>query len=118
MLTGVPRLVEPARVPAPSAGYRLVRWLHRQGVVNDERMEKLRRRRGSDDYRNATGVMRDVLVIAVNEHYEDVLPPDHVPGGAGVGGRRHGGAAGDGRGGGVPVRRRGQRLPSFPAPAT
>jgi pimeloyl-ACP methyl ester carboxylesterase len=61
-------------VPAPSARYRLVRWMHRRGVVTDERMEALRRRRGSDDYRNATGVMRDVLVIAVNENYESVLP--------------------------------------------
>jgi pimeloyl-ACP methyl ester carboxylesterase len=74
VLTGVPRLVAPERVPSPSAGYRLVRWLHRHGVVSDGRMETLRRRRGSDDYRNATGVMRDVLVIAVNEHYEAVLP--------------------------------------------
>jgi len=74
VLTGVPRLVKPSRVPAPSASYRLVRWLHGRGVVNDQRMEALRRRRGSDDYRNAAGVMRDVLVIAVNEHYEDLLP--------------------------------------------
>jgi pimeloyl-ACP methyl ester carboxylesterase len=74
VLTGVPRLVAPARVPTPSTGYRVVRWLHGRGVVSDERMEALRRRRGSDDYRNAAGVMRDVLVIAVNENYEGVLP--------------------------------------------
>jgi pimeloyl-ACP methyl ester carboxylesterase len=74
VLTGVPRLIAPARVTSPSTRYRVVRWLHRHGVVGDERMEALRRRRGSDDYRNATGIMRDVLVIAVNEHYEDVLP--------------------------------------------
>src|SRR5207244_3739313 len=64
----------PERVPAPSTGFRLVPWLHRRGLVSDERMEALRRSRGSDDYRNAAGVMRDVLVIVVNEHYEDVLP--------------------------------------------
>ncbi len=74
VLTGVPRLVAPDTVPSPSAGYRLLRWLHRRGIVSDDRMEALRRQRGSDDYRNATGVMRDTLVIAVNEHYEDVLP--------------------------------------------
>ena len=74
VLTGVPRLVAPAQVPTPSAGSRVVRWLHRRGVVSDERREAIRRRRGSDDYRNATGVMRDVLVIAVNENYEAVLP--------------------------------------------
>jgi pimeloyl-ACP methyl ester carboxylesterase len=79
VLTGVPRLVAPAHTPTPSTGYRLVRWLHRRGVVSDERMEALRRRRGSDDYRNATGVMRDVLVIAVNENYERVLPQVTCP---------------------------------------
>jgi pimeloyl-ACP methyl ester carboxylesterase len=74
VLTGVPRLVAPERVPSPSTGFRMVRWLHRRGLVSDARMESLRRSRGSDDYRNSTGVMRDVLVIAVNEHYEDILP--------------------------------------------
>jgi pimeloyl-ACP methyl ester carboxylesterase len=79
VLTGVPRLVSPDHVPAPSISLRLVRWLHGRGLVSDGRMEALRRRRGSDDYRNATGVMRDVLVIAVNEHYEDLLPAVECP---------------------------------------
>lgn len=32
-------------------------------------MERQRRRYGSEDYRNASGVMRQVLVKAVNEEY-------------------------------------------------
>jgi pimeloyl-ACP methyl ester carboxylesterase len=36
-------------------------------------MESLRRRYGSADYRSASGVMRQVLVIAVNESYESEL---------------------------------------------
>jgi pimeloyl-ACP methyl ester carboxylesterase len=36
-------------------------------------MERLRRSRGSADYRAATGIMRDVLVTVVNESYEDEL---------------------------------------------
>jgi pimeloyl-ACP methyl ester carboxylesterase len=36
-------------------------------------MERARRNRGSSDYRAATGVMRDVLVTAVNESYEAEL---------------------------------------------
>jgi pimeloyl-ACP methyl ester carboxylesterase len=79
VLTGVPRLVPPDRVPSPSTSFRFVRWLHGHGIVSDSRMEALRRRRGSDDYRNATGVMRDVLVIAVNEDYEDLLPAVECP---------------------------------------
>ena len=79
VLTGVPRLVAPDHVPTPSTSFRFVRWLHHHGVVSDRRMEALRRQRGSDDYRTASGVMRDVLVIAVNEHYEDLLPAIRCP---------------------------------------
>jgi pimeloyl-ACP methyl ester carboxylesterase len=36
-------------------------------------MESARQKYGSTDYRNAHGVMRDVLVANVNESYEDEL---------------------------------------------
>jgi hypothetical protein len=51
-------------------GYRALRSLSRIGIVSDERMEEIRRSRGSADYRAATGVMRDILVKVVNETYE------------------------------------------------
>lgn len=51
----------------------MLRLANRMRVVSDERMEQERRRRGSSDYRSATGVMRDVLVTAVNETYENEL---------------------------------------------
>ena len=74
VLTGTPRL---ARVdlprPKPKLGYRLGRGLHRLGVVNDEAMERMRKRYGSADYATATGVMREVNVKAVNELHEDVV---------------------------------------------
>jgi pimeloyl-ACP methyl ester carboxylesterase len=72
VLTGVPLIrLEPDRRPA--IGYRLVRWLNRVGVVSDGRLEREKRRRGSADYRAATGVMRDILVKVVNESYESQL---------------------------------------------
>ena len=75
VLTGVPLLHRADRGgAAPPWTYRLVRWAHRRGLVPDDRMEELRRSRGSDDYRTATGVMRDVLVTVVNEDYADLLP--------------------------------------------
>jgi pimeloyl-ACP methyl ester carboxylesterase len=72
VLCGVPllRLAPPGK---PSAGYRLLRWANRVHLVSDERMEARRRRTGSADYRNAEGIMRDVLVKAVNETYEEQL---------------------------------------------
>jgi pimeloyl-ACP methyl ester carboxylesterase len=72
VLTGVPILrLHPATRPA--AIFRLVRLLNRIGLVSDERLESERSRRGSADYRAASGVMRDILVTVVNESYEDQL---------------------------------------------
>lgn len=69
ILTGVPLLRSKA-VGKPALTYRLVRSLNRLGLVSDEKLEEERRRRGSADYRAATGAMRDILVKVVNETYE------------------------------------------------
>jgi pimeloyl-ACP methyl ester carboxylesterase len=42
-------------------------------------LEQERRRRGSADYRAASGTMRDVLVTAVNESYREELEAISVP---------------------------------------
>jgi pimeloyl-ACP methyl ester carboxylesterase len=63
----------------PSLVYRTLRALHAVGLVGDERMERARRRFGSADYRNAVGVMRDVLVTVVHESYESELESIQQP---------------------------------------
>ena len=76
VLTGAPLLRVGSgggRGRGPALSFRAARWLHRRGVLPDERMEAMRRKHGSADYRAATGVMRDVLVRVVNESYEDDL---------------------------------------------
>ena len=75
ILSGVPLLQNrnSSRVAGPKLGYRMIRSLNRHGVIGEERMEKARRKYGSLDYRNSTGVMREVLVKAVNESYDDSL---------------------------------------------
>jgi pimeloyl-ACP methyl ester carboxylesterase len=73
VLTGAPLLrQDPSGAKAPLA-FRMAKRLHRLGIVSDERMEAERRKRGSADYRNAQGVMRDTLVTLVNEDYRDQL---------------------------------------------
>lgn len=74
VLCGVP-LLRRADRPAtkPALQYRLARGLHRRGLLGEAAMERMRQRFGSADYRNASGVMRDVLVAAVNETYETQL---------------------------------------------
>lgn len=78
VLTGAPLLRSPSSKSSPMA-YRVLRWLHGRGAVSDKRMEFARQRYGSRDYRSATGLMRDVLVISVNESYEDELVRLEVP---------------------------------------
>jgi pimeloyl-ACP methyl ester carboxylesterase len=68
VLTGVPLFLPAGQTPPlPSWRYRLARRLNGMGLVSDERIEARRRRTGSDDYKAATGVMRDVLVRSVTE---------------------------------------------------
>jgi len=74
VLTGVPLVRNPVAGSRRSPfAFRLGRALHNLGLVGDARMEALRRQYGSSDYRAAAGVMRDVLVKAVNETYEAPL---------------------------------------------
>jgi pimeloyl-ACP methyl ester carboxylesterase len=51
----------------PPLVYRAGRALHRAGLVSGDRMERLRQKHGSEDYRRASEMMRGVLVKAVAE---------------------------------------------------
>ena len=73
VLTGVPLLDRADRHATPSLSYRVARFFHRRGLVADSRMESLRQRHGSADYRAAQGVMRGVLVALLAEEYADDL---------------------------------------------
>jgi pimeloyl-ACP methyl ester carboxylesterase len=72
VLTGVPLIRTSSNAKSPLA-YRIVRWLHSRGLLGDPRLEAARQKYGSTDYRRASGVLRDVLVAAVHESYEDEL---------------------------------------------
>lgn len=53
--------------------YRVVRRLRRVRLIPESTLDAARRRYGSADYLAAEGVMRDVLVTAVNEDYRPQL---------------------------------------------
>lgn len=78
ILTGVP-LLKWTSSSTPPLLYRLGHWAHRHSLLPEATMERLRSRYGSHDYRSANGVMRDVLVKAVNEQYADFLPRLKAP---------------------------------------
>jgi pimeloyl-ACP methyl ester carboxylesterase len=74
VLAGVPLLRQQPGGGSPAWSFRVARWGSRHGLVSEGRMEKLRQRYGSEDYRRASGIMRSVLVRVVNESYEEDLP--------------------------------------------
>jgi pimeloyl-ACP methyl ester carboxylesterase len=78
VLTGAPVLRTPSSRKSPLS-YRTLRWFNAHGLVGARRMENARQKYGSRDYRNASGVMRDVLVASVNESYEEELTRLSVP---------------------------------------
>jgi pimeloyl-ACP methyl ester carboxylesterase len=72
VLSGVP--LGPRRSGRrPRLAFRVLKGLHRAGIVDDKRMEASRQRYGSDDYRRAEGVMRAVLVKTIAVDYGDLL---------------------------------------------
>jgi pimeloyl-ACP methyl ester carboxylesterase len=73
VLSGVPLLHRHGRRAKPKPAFRAGKLLNRLGILSDSRMESLRDKFGSDDYRNTTGIMREVFVSAVNESYEEVI---------------------------------------------
>jgi pimeloyl-ACP methyl ester carboxylesterase len=79
VLSGVP--MWPADRPrARSApGFRLIRALRHAGVVSEARLDAAREHYGSADYRAATGVMREVLVRAVGDSYDEDLEAITAP---------------------------------------
>lgn len=80
VLTGAPLIRPPgATVRKSPLGFRLARRLHRLGLVPEGRMDALRDKHGSADYRAAQGVMRGVLVLAVNEDYREVVARLRLP---------------------------------------
>ncbi len=78
VLTGAP-LVRLAPTGKPPLSYRIAKWANRVGILSDSAMESRRRKAGSADYNAAEGVMRDILVKAVNENYDDDLARISAP---------------------------------------
>jgi pimeloyl-ACP methyl ester carboxylesterase len=79
VLTAVPLLDREGRRSRPAPGYRLARALHRLGLVGEERMEAMRQKYGSPDYRAAQGVMRAVFVKLLAEGYVDQMAAIDCP---------------------------------------
>ncbi len=79
VLTGVPLLDREGRRARPAASFRMGRRLHAMGLLGEERMERLRQKYGSPDYRAAQGVMRGVFVRLLSEQYVEQMAAVRCP---------------------------------------
>jgi pimeloyl-ACP methyl ester carboxylesterase len=80
VLTGVPLASRATQSrPRTNPRYRFIRRLAHLGIVPESRLERARQRYGSRDYREASGVMRQVLVATVQESYDALYPQITVP---------------------------------------
>jgi pimeloyl-ACP methyl ester carboxylesterase len=76
VLVGAPLAPPPGQaVRRSSLVFRAGRALHRAGLVSEDRMERLRQKYGSEDYRRASQIMRGVLVKAVAETAQGAYVP-------------------------------------------
>lgn len=79
VLSGVPLVPAHGESSRTATPYRIVRALAGFGLVGEERLERARRKYGSRDYREATGVMRGVLVRVLAEDYTASLRDIECP---------------------------------------
>jgi len=79
VIAGAPLVARSASSRRSPVAYRLVRAAAKWHLVSLNRLEAAKRKYGSVDYRNATSVMRDVLVATVNETYEAELSAITTP---------------------------------------
>jgi pimeloyl-ACP methyl ester carboxylesterase len=79
VLCGVPLLHRSDRRSRTAPTFRVARRLHAMGLVGDQRMEALRNKFGSPDYRAAQGVMRGVFVRLLAEQYGEAMAGARCP---------------------------------------
>ena len=48
--------------------------MNKINIISDRRLNELKNKYGSEDYRNANKVLKDTLVMAVNDDLTEILP--------------------------------------------
>ena len=61
----------------PNSGFsvfKLYKFFNKLNIISDSRLDELKNKYGSEDYRNANKVLKDTLVMAVNDDLTEILP--------------------------------------------
>ncbi len=54
--------------------FKVYKFIHKLNLISDEKLEKIKKKYGSEDYKNANKYLRDTLVMAVNDDLVQILP--------------------------------------------
>ena len=54
--------------------FKLYKFMNKLSIISDRRLDELKNKYGSEDYRKANKVLKDTLVMAVNDDLTDILP--------------------------------------------
>jgi pimeloyl-ACP methyl ester carboxylesterase len=54
--------------------FKFYKFIHKINLISDEKLEKIKKKYGSEDYKNANKYLRDTLVMAVNDDLVQILP--------------------------------------------
>lgn len=79
VLTGAPLYRAPGSRQRPAPAYRAIRALARAHLVPARTLEAARHKHGSADYRNAVGVVRDILVRVLGERDDEAIAAVRCP---------------------------------------
>ena len=54
--------------------FKLYKFMNKLNIISDQRLDELKNKYGSEDYRKANKVLKDTLVMAVNDDLTEILP--------------------------------------------
>ena len=54
--------------------FKLYKFMNKFNIISDLRLDELKNKYGSEDYRKANKVLKDTLVMAVNDDLTEILP--------------------------------------------
>ena len=73
VVIGSPLIRSPLQ-ETPFSLFNLYKFFNKFNIISDQRMEKIKKKYGSDDYKNANKNLRDTLIKAVNHNMSEILP--------------------------------------------
>ena len=79
ILVGTPLSSRNSRGSSGNLRLKILKKANNFNLVSEEYLEKYKKNNGSTDYKNADGLMRDILVAAVNDDLSEIIKIITIP---------------------------------------